>query len=228
MDAQTILALATTIYFKAPWSSKFSDSATEKDIFHAQDEDLTVDFMHRSGAKTYYWGDSFSAVSLELESDGAMWFLLPDDGISTEELLMDPQAMDFLLRNDRYAWENNKYLIVNMAVPKFDVVSDIDLIPGLRTLGVTDVFDYTVSDFSPMTVDTDEVYISQAKHAARVKIDEEGCEAAAYTVMMMRAGAAMPPDEKIDFVLNRPFLFCISGANGLPLFVGVVNTPVSQ
>ncbi len=227
MDAQTLMTLAATICFKAPWTSKFSLNATEKDVFYAPEEILTVDYMHKSGARSYYWGKSFSAVSLELESDGAMWLLLPEEGVSPEDLLQDTQAMDFLLSRDRYGWENRKHLTVNIAVPRFDIVSDTDLIPGLQALGVRDIFDYTVSDFSPLTTDTDEVCVSQAKHAARVKIDEEGCEAAAYTVVTMRVGAAMPPEEELDFTLNRPFIFCITGAQGLPLFVGVVNTPVS-
>ena len=225
MDARTLLALAMTIYFKAPWSNKFSDSMTDQQLFHAEDEDITVDFMHRHKAQSYFWGDNFSAVSLELENNGAMWFLLPDEGVTPMELLDDSQAMEFLLGGDQYGWESTKFLTVNLSVPKFDVVSDMDLIPGLRALGITDVFDYTVSDFTPMTADTDEIYVSQAKHAARVKIDEEGCEAAAYTVLMMSAGSAMPPDEEIDFTLDRPFLFCVTGAEGIPLFVGTVNTP---
>jgi serine protease inhibitor len=55
-------------------------------------------------------------------------------------------------------------------------------------------------------------------------IDEEGCTAAAYTVMLA-AGAARPPEEKVDFVLDRPFLFVINGQDGQPLFVGIVNQP---
>ena len=35
----------------------------------------------------------------------------------------------------------------------------------------------------------------------------------------------MPTEDEIDFVLDRPFLFVITGAQGLPLFVGVVNQP---
>ena len=34
------------------------------------------------------------------------------------------------------------------------------------------------------------------------------------------------PDEVIDFVLNRPFLFVITDAAELPLFAGVVHQPV--
>ena len=91
--------------------------------------------------------------------------------------------------------ENSKHLIVNMSVPKFDVVSDFDLGDGLRALGVTDVFDVTVADFSPMTSEVAEIFLSKADHAARVAIDEEGVTAAAYTVMMM-AGLQRPPEEK--------------------------------
>ena len=70
----------------------------------------------------------------------------------------------------------------------------------------------------------DGVFLSKAEHAARVAIDEEGVTAAAYTVMM-EAGAAEPPDEEIDFTLDRPFVFAITSQDGLPLFIGVVNTP---
>ena len=75
-----------------------------------------------------------------------------------------------------------------------------------------------------MIENADGVFLSRAEHAARVAIDEEGVTAAAYTVMM-EAGAAMPPDEKIDFTLDRPFVFAITSQDGLPLFIGVVNTP---
>jgi serine protease inhibitor len=34
----------------------------------------------------------------------------------------------------------------------------------------------------------------------------------------------MPPEEIIDFVLDRPFLFVITN-NRVPMFAGVVNEP---
>ena len=223
LDDETIMALATTINFHAKWRNEFSKSRTEEGVFHAADGDINCDFMHQGGARNYYWGEQFSAVSQSFEGDGTMWFILPDEGVSVDQLLQDGQAMEFLVTN-QYEWENNKYLVVNLSVPKFDVVSDIDLSSGLKALGVTDVFDPTISDFSPMTADTEEIFLSQATHAARVMIDEEGCTAVAYTVMA-NTGAAMPPDEEIDFILDRPFLFVITGAGNLPLFVGIVNQP---
>ena len=57
-----------------------------------------------------------------------------------------------------------------------------------------------------------------------MRIDEEGVEAAAYTIMAI-CGAGMPPEEEIDFVLDPPFLFVITSRDGLPLFAGIVNQP---
>lgn len=222
MSPETILALATTIYYRAKWTDEFSESRTTQDVFHSASGDETCDFMSQSGSRTYYWGEQFSAVQQSLEGSGGMWFILPDEGVSVDELLSNDEVMSFLLSpSDR---ENSKYLTVNLSVPKFDITSQLELTEKLKALGVTDVFDSASSDFSPMTEDADGIFISQVQHDARVMIDEEGCAAAAYTVMKAN-GTAMPPEEKVDFTADRPFLFVITSSDGLPLFTGVVNHP---
>ncbi len=223
MDAETILAIATTVYFQAKWKTEFRKDRTSEDTFHAIDGDITCDFMHSSETGTYYWGERFGAVKKRLENDGGtMWFLLPDEGVSVEELLNDSEAMEFLLANGE--WDNQKDLIVNLSLPKFDLTSQLDLQESLQKMGITDVFDGAVSDFSPMTTDMEGIFVSQAKHDVRVVVDEEGVTAAAYTVMM-EAGAAAPPENEIDFVLDRPFVFALASEDGLPLFAGVVARP---
>lgn len=225
---ETILALATTVYFKAKWGYGFSEEKTAPGTFHAPGGDVETNFMHQQDYGTYYWGERFAAVSQSFAEGGEMWFLLPDEGVAPEALLSDGEAVDFLFTADKYDWENRKYLEVNKSIPRFDVSSQFELTAGLQALGVTDVFDLSVSDFTPMTADVDvPIFLSQASHAARVVIDEEGCTAAAFTVMAAAGGAA-PPEEEVDFVLDRPFVFCITGDSGLPLFVGVVNHPVGK
>ena len=66
------------------------------------------------------------------------------------------------------------------------------------------------------------MYIDKASHGVRVSIDEEGVTGAAYTEIGLLAGATLPKEE-IDFVVDRPFVFVVTGADNLPLFVGVVN-----
>ena len=230
MNRNTILALASTVYYKGKWEHEFGKQGTAPQIFHTPAGDREMDFMHQRDWDLYYWGDHFSAVRQSFELGGDMWFLLPDEGVTPEELLNDPDALDFLFTGGRWRpdWRRCKSLIVNKSIPKFDVSSQFDLKAGLQSLGVTDVFDWEISNFTPMLEDeTIPVEVTEANHAARVLIDEEGCTAAAFTVIMAESGAAESPEEEVDFVLDRPFLFCItSGYSGLPLFVGVVNYPV--
>ena len=237
MKPETVLALASTIYFKAAWDDEFNKDRTETDTFHALSGDVDADFMRRTLDGAFYWGDDFTAVQLRFQQGGSMWLILPDEECSVDELLQSGEAMEFLLapKYDQYddqgnvtreGWTGQKYLTINLSMPKFDVSSDLDLIDGLKALGVTDVFDMNVSNFDPLGASTDDpLYVGTAQHAARVKVDEEGCEAAAYTVIMGDCGADAPPDDEVDFTLDRPFLFAITGDSGLPLFTGVVNQP---
>ena len=218
---ETVFALASTVYFCAKWQDEFSEAFTEEGIFHGAEGDVPCEYMCQSGSDTYYWGEQFGAIRRSFSEGGSMWFLLPDEGKTVDDLLADPEVMDFILANGD--WGNSKDLTVHQRIVKFDVSSQLELSEGLQALGVTDVFNAAVSDFSPLT-DMDGLYLSQATHGARVAIDEEGCTAAAFTVMMA-AGAGMPPEEEIDFVLDRPFVFVITGEDGLPLFIGVVNQP---
>ncbi len=227
LDSQTVLSLATTVYFKARWYDEFSKEATSPQTFHAPGGDVETDFMHSWGDQSYFWGEKFSAVAERFVQGGAMWFLLPNEGVSPEELLTDGEAMDFLFSTDNR--ENNVLLRVNKSIPKFDVVSQLDLNEGLNALGVTDVFDPEKSDFTPMTTDVDDpVVLSEVSHAARVVIDEEGCTAAAFTLMQLFALGVTEDVDEVDFVLDRPFLFCITNDSGLPLFMGIVNNPAAE
>lgn len=218
---ETVFALASTVCFCAKWESEFSEAFTEDGVFHGTDGDVPCAYMCQSGTGTYYWGEQFGAICRRFEMGGTMWFLLPDEGKTVDDLLADAEVLDFILANGK--WENCKDLTVHQRIVKFDVSSQLDLSDGLQALGVTDVFDGADSDFSPMT-DMDGLFLSQATHGARVTIDEEGCTAAAYTVMPV-CGAAEPPEEEIDFVLDRPFVFVITGEDGLPLFIGTVCQP---
>jgi len=223
LSKETILALATTIYFRAKWSSEFSESRTEEGVFYGASGDVKCDFMHQSPDCMYFWGENFTAVSKNFTNGEEMRFILPDKGVSVEELLNNEETMEFIL-SSLGDWENSKLLTVNMSVPKFDITSDVDLNEELKKLGVTDVFSSVDADFSPLTGNMEGVFLSKTSHSARVAIDEEGCTAAAFTVMT--TDGAPPPNDEVDFVLDRPFIFVITGIDGLPLFVGVVNSPV--
>ncbi|MBO4626363.1 MAG: hypothetical protein J5645_00075 [Lachnospiraceae bacterium] len=224
-DPETVLALATTVWFSGKWSKTFEESQTSTGIFHATSGDVTADFMHEAVfSGNYYYGDRFVSVAKYFgeEASAGMWFILPNEGVSVDDLLNDPEILTMLEQGETY--QKRGYARIDLSVPKFDVSYSCDLRETLQGLGVKDVFDPTVSDFTPMVADNSEgYYVSKMEHDARVRIDEDGAEAAAVTIVLAE-GTSFPKDE-ITFTLDRPFLFVIRQNDGIPLFVGVVENP---
>ena len=223
LDPNTVFALASTIYFAAGWESEFNADKTETDTFHGYEADSQVDFMHQSyDQHKFYWGENFTAIYLDLSGDNKMWLILPDEGYTVDDILASDDYLQMTL--DPGSWENKGTYDVNLSLPKFDVSSQQDLIEGMKALGVTDVFEEALADFSPLT-ETPGLSVTKINHAARVTIDEEGCLAAAFTVIAVGGESAPPELEIIDFVLDRPFLFVVSSRDDLPLFAGTVLEP---
>lgn len=213
----TVLALASTVYFQSKWTEEFSKSNTREGTFHGLSGDTSADFLRSDGADTYYWGDGFAAYGKLLESGGTMWFFLPDEGVTPEDLLAGEDV--FTLASDSSQWEDQARLIVHVSIPKFDVFRQQTLTDALETMGISKVFNPAQADFSPISENA--LCLSQTDHAARLAIDEEGVTAAAYT-LMDAAGAARPPEEEVDFRLDRPFLTMVTSQDGLLLFAGIV------
>ena len=220
LSPETIMAIYSTLYFQAKWVDEFSESKNKKGVFHTPTGDMQAVYMNKKlNHMDYYWGENFSAVNLWLKNGCRMWFILPDEGMTVKDVLDDGTYMEMLLSDD---WEDYKYMKVNLSVPKFDVSSTMDLSEGLKNMGATNVFYENVTDFTKLTGDSP-IYLTGANQSVRVEIDEEGVKAATY-IEIPGAGAAEPPKEIIDFVLDRPFLFMITNEK-LPLFAGCVNSP---
>lgn len=220
LSPETVLALYSTIYFQAKWRDEFYQKNNTQDVFHAPNGDKTVTFMNKKLSQMdYYWGEKFSAVALGLKNGSRMWFVLPDEGYTTADVLADGQYMQMVLQQE---WENEKWMKVNLSVPKFDVSGTVDLKAGLQEMGVTDVFSEGAADFSRITADVP-VFLTAANQSVRVQIDEEGVKAAAY-IEFPGATSPEPPKEIIDFILDRPFVFAIT-TDSIPMFMGVVNNP---
>ena len=224
-DPRTIFGIATSLNFRAKWNAEFSESMTEKEIFHGANSDVTVDFMNTTSKGVYYWwGENFTATVKGLEESGSMYWILPDENVTAEMLLQDEEVWRFIGSTGTY--ENGKRMKVNLSVPKFDVSFDTDLVENLKNLGVTDCFSLEVSDFSSLFGETAEnglVAVGELQHGTRVSIDEDGVTGMSYTVIDEIPMGIKPTYDEIDFVVDRPYIFVIKGEDGSVLFVGVVN-----
>ena len=225
LDPETVLALYSTIYFQAKWidAVKFSEGSNTTGIFHAPAGDISRTFMNKQKMQSYYyWGESFGAVALGMKDGSRMWLILPDEGKTTADVLASEEYARLVLSGEKS--ENSKYLYVNLSLPKFDIQAASDLKGDLQSMGVTDIFVPGKADFSASVAADTPVTFTNVNQVTRVAIDEKGVTAASY-IELPGAGAAEPPTEEIDFILDRPFLFVIANRYDIPLFAGVVNEP---
>ena len=147
-----------------------------------------------------------------------MTFVLPDDGVSLEKLLGTPDAIDKLLHEG----VDIKY-DVSLRIPKFRFQDKMDLTAVLAALGL-DLSFTPAADFSGMS-DTP-CCIDSVIQESYIGVDENGVEAAAYTMVQMRTTAFLPQQlEKLDFHLTRPFFYAIESFDGQVLFIGTVTNP---
>ena len=223
-----LLVMASTVYFQSKWADEFNASNNEKAVFHTAGGDVEATFMNKKEYHmNYYWGADCGAVQMYLENGSSMWFILPDEGKTVDDVLVSGEYLTMITQSYSSEDEGRKWMKVNLSVPQFDVSAGIDLKPGLQKVGLRRVFDPTQNGFASSLgskVSPYPVYLAGINQDTRVKIDERGVVAASYIELNFGAGAAAPPDEIIDFVLDRPFVFAVT-KNRLPLFLGVVNTP---
>ncbi|MBQ2735718.1 MAG: hypothetical protein IJF33_07785, partial [Clostridia bacterium] len=223
-----LMAIVSTIYFKAKWSMDFSQF--EEDRFQTVNGDVEATFMKKTFNGPFYRGDIFSAVPYHFtQNTGCMWLILPNENTEMNTVLCSAEYQEFM----KDPGSKCSMYEISLSLPKFDISCDSDLIPVLESLGITDVFLPGVADFSPSIIterDDYPPYVTKIQHNARVRIDEKGCEGTAYTVIEVDFGTSIKPPEyeKIVFELDRPFLFVVTSQHNMPLFSGVVNDPTAS
>lgn len=219
-DETTAFALISTLYFSAVWETEFRQSENSDRTFHSPNGNYTTEFMNCTYSTVYFRGRNYGAVALPLDgtASGYMWLILPDIGYSAQDILQNRNWLD------SSGWKMIQNAKVTLSLPKFDISSQTDLREGMKNLGIHDVFDSNTSDFSVLS-SMNGLYVNVIDHAARVSIDEKGVTGAAYTAIEYNYAGAPLREKKVDFILDRPFLFVITSRDGLPLFTGIVNEP---
>jgi len=110
---------------------------------------------------------------------------------------------------------------VIVGLPRFKVESSFSLKPVLMDMGMKQAFDEprNSADFTGMSPEGKNLFISEVLHKAFVEVNEEGSEAAAATAVLIIEQCATP--EPKVFRADRPFVFTIrDNTTGAVLFLG--------
>ncbi len=199
--------LLNALYFKGIWSSPFKKEATQDEPFGGGDE---VPMMHnfREGL-LYAENDLYQAVRLPY-GNGAyrMDVFLPREDKTVGEVLETLSGSNW-----QPEYENTD---VDLKLPRFETDTNQDLVGVMAELGMPKAF--SIDAEFPYFCNGNP-YIGKMFQVAKIKLDEEGTEAAAVTVIEMDESAA--PEEPKRFHANRPFLYIISEqSTGAIFFIG--------
>jgi serpin B len=107
---------------------------------------------------------------------------------------------------------------VKVFLPRFQAESGFGLRSVLTDMGMKAAFG--PADFTGMSPDGKDLYVSDVLHKAFVDVNEEGTEAAAATAVIIKERSSARP-EPVEFRADRPFAFAIrENATGALLFLG--------
>lgn len=216
-----VMTLINTIYFYDEWVDSFNVKNTMEDEFYLADgSTVKSDFMNMTyGSHGFVGADGYTVSYLNLKNSSQMVFILPDEGVSPYDIISDPELLDEALNS--LSTDERQMGEVIFKIPKFNFSSNLELKDICKTLGMENAFE-TTADFTNLS-DTKPLFISDIKQNSSISIDEKGVEATAFT-QIHYCGAAQP-DGKAEMILNRPFIFAITGVDGSPLFIGIINNP---
>ena len=151
-----------------------------------------------------------------------MIVILPDDRDNIKDF--EESLSTEMIRK----WQGDlKETEVEVLIPKFEMKIRYGLVKPLTDMGMGDVFDSYLANLRGMA-DVSKlpgnIYVSNAIHEAYVKVNEEGSEAAAVTVIIVTTESESPPIPR--FVADHPFTFIIQDdESGTILFMGKISDP---
>ena len=207
--------LLNAIYFKGAWAEKFDKANTKNEDFLTGTEKKQVPMMHLEHEFNYTENELCQALRLPYGNGAySMTILLPKEGKTVNDVLETLTAKTW----QQYQWMGGD-AIVDVKLPSFESKSDINLKPIMKALGMPRAFDQALAEFPKFcAVPT---YIDLMKQVAKIKLNEEGTEAAAVTIIGMVEKADIGGPRQVNFYANRPFLYVISEqSTGTVFFIG--------
>ncbi len=214
-NPSSISYLLNAIYFKGMWAEKFDKNNTKDEEFiHAgTTKELTIKpMMWQMSTFDYAENDTYQALSLPYGNGSfQMTVLLPKANMNSVPQVPTAEAWRQIQQQMRPA-------TVNVKLPRFESNTDINLVPIMKKLGMIRAFDSDLAEFPHFCPVTS--YIGLMKQVAKIKLDEEGTEASAVTVIGVD-NAAGPLGSVMTFHANHPFLYVISETTtGTIFFIG--------
>ncbi len=235
-DNSTDVDLMNITYFKGKWMYPFKKENTKKGKFkNAKGKTSKVDLMTQTFDEKirYYEDKNFRGIILPYaikNADGhyasqgvEMYVILPKkksaiNGVKQWNKKKASYKRKFLKKLK----QSSTYNVVDLKLPTFETDVTYDLEKLMNKEGIGGLFSGNAGITQIVDVP---LQVSSASQRTKIRVDEEGTEAAAVTEFVMKATSVRNPPKKPHYTFNCkvPFVYMICDTNGMPIFCGSVS-----
>ena len=213
LSPNTLMVLLNAIYFKDEWAVQFKHELTKNlSFYNFGNEEVEVETMSNLEHFYYYEDKKVQIIELKFNDDFMSALII----LPSEQRDINSYVNDLSIAKAEFTTllKQLKRKKVHLQLPKFEVKFSEELNEILMDLGMYKAFSDD-ADFTGLRKEGG-LAIDKVIHKTYLKVNEEGTEAAAVTIVEMKETAIFDEDSKIyDMKVNRPFLFILRN-NRLP------------
>lgn len=222
-DTDTLFVIISALHFKDNWVDRLEDEEVEMTFDTASGP--TVTMMGGFGFKGHLLSDNrATAVSWPMESGAAVVFAKPTGAAAVSDFIKSGEAWDAIMRCHKCTGTTQPDGGIELLIPELEIESDNqNLNKTLRALGIARAFS-PEAELGGITKAN--AKISEVIQSAKLALDQNGAEGAAYTVIAADIGCIPEPmPNPVRIVFDKPFAFAVFSRTGAPLFAGAYMGP---
>ncbi len=214
LQENTILALINTLYFKDNWFSDGEKLSLSEEYTCTNLDGSTCSRSLLMGS--YQLGsvveeEAYQHFYTKTAHNYEIRFILPKEGHKLADILTESTWNNV----SSYEYPTSEAM-TRCLFPAFEASYAENILDNILQMAHLDEINFNRLVLSPN-------YCSAIQHVTKLKVDKEGIEGAAATVIVGDAASAPSPMERVDFVLDHAFGYIVLSPGGVPLFTGAVT-----
>ena len=220
LPENSVLYLINALSFDAEWQNIYQDTSISEGKFtNKAGNKETVDFMDSTEYSYIELPNAIGFSKPYADHQYSFVALLPEKRREVSDCINSLNGKLLMKALKKQSDET-----VYASIPKFTFEYSKELSEILKQLGIKDVFDVDLADFSSMGSSDGNLFINRVIHKTKIEVNEKGTKAGAVTAVEMLCGAAATQEEPKIIELDRPFFFMIvDNKFHMPIFMGVLN-----